>query len=402
MVGIAFGINKKRTPINKRQKIGDILIAEQLQPYEAQRVGEKNISRNVRPPSAPWLVNLCRSAELMWDGAKLRFGVVLSGEKLVDNLAFRNQLLELAPEAIGGEMEGAGLYAACHDKKIDWLLVKAVCDFADGNKGKDKDTNQQLAAKNAAEFVLYCLQFVTIDWQAMRQQHAKQIATASDNSTAINAQAQNITIVQNHSEQIKPSSNIPHQPYFFGRDEQLKNIADALLLTTRTWGVLIDGEGGIGKTALAIRAATLASEQTFPRKVFVSAKVRELQADGEQPLDDFMLPNFIALINAIARHLGNQHIEQLPENQRADSVNHSLTEQATLLVIDNLETFSESERRRLYQFLARLPQNVKAIVTSRRRTDIDARIIRLARLDKPAALDLLAELAQKNRYLKAA
>lgn len=396
MVGIAFGIN------DEKQAIGDVLIAEQLQPYESQRVGDKIILRADRPHSAPWLLNLCRSAELMWDGATLRFGIVLSGEKLVDNQAFRDQLLQLAPEAIGGEMEGAGLYAACHDKKIDWLLVKAVCDFADGNKGKDKDKNQQLAANNAAEFVSHCLQFVSIDWQAMRQQHAKQIATASDNSTAINAQAHTITIVQNHTEQIKTSSNIPHQPYFFGREEQLKTIADALMPTTRTWGVLIDGEGGIGKTALAIRAATLASEQTFPRKVFVSAKVRELQPDGEQPLEDFMLPNFIALINAMARHLGNPHIEQLPENQRADSVNHSLTEQATLLVIDNLETFNEPEQRRLYQFLERLPHNAKAIVTSRRRTDIDARIIRLTRLDKTAAVALLAELAQKNRYLAAA
>ncbi|MCX7099232.1 MAG: tetratricopeptide repeat protein [Methylococcales bacterium] len=396
MVGIAFGIN------DEKQAIGDVLIAEQLQPYESQRVGDKIILRADRPHSAPWLLNLCRSAELMWGGATLRFGVVLSGEKLVDNKAFRDQLLELAPEAIGGEMEGAGLYAACHDKKIDWLLVKAVCDFADGNKGKDKDKNQQLAANNAADFVLHCLQFVTIDWQALRQQHAKQIATATNNSTAINAQAETINIFHNHSDPIKTSSNIPHQQYFFGRDDELKTIADALLPTTRTWGVLIDGEGGIGKTALAIRAATLASKQTFPRKVFVSAKVRELQPDGEQPLKDFMLPNFIALISAMARHLGNERIEQLPENQRADSVNHSLTEQATLLVIDNLETFNEPEQRRLYQFLERLPLNAKAIVTSRRRTDIDARIIRLARLDKTAALALLAALAQKNRYLAAA
>lgn len=398
MVGIAFGIN------DEKQAIGDVLIAEQLQPYESQRVGDKIILRADRPHSAPWLLNLCRSAELMWDDdkSKLRFGIVLSGEKLVDNQAFRDQLLQLAPEAIGGEMEGAGLYAACHDKKVDWLLVKAVCDFADGNKGEDKDHRQQLAANNAAEFVLYCLQFVTIDWQAMHQQHAKQIATATNNSTAINAQAHTLTIVQNHTEQIKTSSNIPHQPYFFGREEQLKTIADALLPTTRTWGVLIDGEGGIGKTALAIRAATLAREQTFPRKVFVSAKVRELQPDGEQPLEDFMLPNFIALINAMARHLGNPHIEQLPENQRADSVNHSLTEQATLLVIDNLETFNEPERTRLYQFLKRLPQNAKAIVTSRRRIGTQGEIIRLARLDKTAAVALLAALAQKNRYLAAA
>ena len=66
----------------------------------------------------------------------MRFGDGLSGEKLVDNLDFRDQLLNLEPEAIGGEMEGAGLYVACQDKKVDWILVKAVCDWADGQKGK--------------------------------------------------------------------------------------------------------------------------------------------------------------------------------------------------------------------------------------------------------------------------
>ncbi len=51
-------------------------------------------------------------------------------------------------------MEGAGLYVAAHDAKVDWILVKAICDWADGNKD---DTAQALAARNAAEFVLHVL-----------------------------------------------------------------------------------------------------------------------------------------------------------------------------------------------------------------------------------------------------
>ena len=107
-------------------------------------------------------------ADLLWDGAKVRFGVVLTGEKLVDNIDFRDQLRSFEPEAIGGEMEGAGLYVACQDKKVDWILIKAICDWADGNKAQDKDLRQQTAAQNAAEFVLYALEFTTIDWQRKR------------------------------------------------------------------------------------------------------------------------------------------------------------------------------------------------------------------------------------------
>jgi len=51
-------------------------------------------------------------------------------------------------------MEGAGLYASGYDHKVDWIMLKAICDFADGNKGKDKEERQKLAAHKAAQFVI--------------------------------------------------------------------------------------------------------------------------------------------------------------------------------------------------------------------------------------------------------
>ncbi|WP_204105526.1 MULTISPECIES: hypothetical protein [Spirulina sp. CCY15215] len=167
MVGIAFGVDEEK------QAIGDILVTEQLHLYGLQRVGTqegkpKIILRGDKPHASPWLINLFKSAELKWDGAKVRFGTVLTGEKLVDNLDFRDQLRDLESEAIGGEMEGAGLYVACQDKKVDWILIKSICDWADGNKGEDKKARQQIAAGNAAAFALAGLQLTPIDWQKLR------------------------------------------------------------------------------------------------------------------------------------------------------------------------------------------------------------------------------------------
>lgn len=175
MVGIAFGVN------DQKQAIGDILVTEQLRLYELQRVGLQDgqckiILRGDKPHASPWLINHFKSVDLIWDGAKVRFGVVLTGEKLVDNIDFRDQLRSFEPEAIGGEMEGAGLYVACQDKKVDWILIKAICDWADGNKAQDKDLRQQTAAQNAAEFVLYALEFTTIDW---RQKRGKGLSSQS-------------------------------------------------------------------------------------------------------------------------------------------------------------------------------------------------------------------------------
>lgn len=172
MVGIAFGINEQK------QAIGDILVAEQLRLYDLQRMGMQDgqphiILRGDKPHASTWLINHFKSADLLWEGAKVRFGVVLTGEKLVDNVDFRDQLRSFEPEAIGGEMEGAGLYVACQDKKVDWILVKAICDWADGNKAQDKDGRQQTAALNAAAFVLEGLQFAPIDWQKRLGKTAK-------------------------------------------------------------------------------------------------------------------------------------------------------------------------------------------------------------------------------------
>lgn len=157
MIGIAFGIDPAR------QGIGDILVAQQILDYELQRVGtgpsgdQQIRPRGERPACSPRLLDRFRSGAIDWKGAPLHFGLVLSGAKLVDNQGFRDQLRGLEPEAIGGEMEGAGLYAAAQREKIDWILIKAICDYADGQKGLDKAKRQRIAAQNATRFVLHVL-----------------------------------------------------------------------------------------------------------------------------------------------------------------------------------------------------------------------------------------------------
>jgi len=383
MVGIAFGVD------DKKQAMGDILVSKQLMLYDLQRVGtgkdgkEEIIPRGDRAHASPGLLDRLRSTDEEWsdEKAKVHFGLVLSGEKLVDNLDFRQQILDLEPEAIGGEMEGAGLYTACQEHKVDWILVKGICDWADGHKEENRSERQRLAAHNAASFVLQMLQQAPLKRDGVPTIESPMSITSVPTSTQ------------------SSQSTLPRQAYFFGREKELATIADALSAESRSWGALIDGPGGIGKTALAIRAGHLAPDAHFSAKIFLSAKVRELTPSGEQPLQDFMLPNYIGLLSELARELGEEDIARTPENERANAVRRALTGKDVLIIIDNVETFDEPERVRLYQFLGRLPGKCKAIVTSRRRTDIDARVIRLDRLSPKEALELMAELAKSNSHL---
>ncbi|GGH58457.1 nucleoside phosphorylase [Filimonas zeae] len=150
MIGIAFGVKED-------QKIGDVLISEVIQPYDSKRVGkEKSIPRGVSGPASKLFLSRIRSLRLEWkhlldDGnseSEMHIGLVLSGEELIDNKERRDELTDLYPVAIGGEMEGAGLFAAC-DSTCDWVLIKGICDFADGEKGINKKKNQ-IAAMSAA------------------------------------------------------------------------------------------------------------------------------------------------------------------------------------------------------------------------------------------------------------
>ena len=149
MLGIAFGTDKKI------QSIGDVLVSERVSPYEPQRVGkDETINRGKEGPASSMLLNKFRNMNswihLIKDKqAKVVVGNILSGEKLIDNINLKEELLNTYKTVIGGEMEGAGLYAACDGHVNHWILVKAICDFADGKKGTNKKENQKVAAESA-------------------------------------------------------------------------------------------------------------------------------------------------------------------------------------------------------------------------------------------------------------
>lgn len=136
LLGIAFGTSRKK------HQPGDVLVAEYVIPYEHQRVGDDIIFRNPVPPSSAILLNRFRHA-LDWRFSRpdrsvcaRHVGSMLSGEKLVDNLEFKNFLLKQYPNAIGGEMEGAGVWGAATRSRKEWIIVKGVCDWGDGKKHK--------------------------------------------------------------------------------------------------------------------------------------------------------------------------------------------------------------------------------------------------------------------------
>jgi len=180
-------------------------------------------------------------------------------------------------------------------------------------------------------------------------------------------------------------NNLPRRSAFFGRTKEIADIMRALSPADRTWGILLDGIGGIGKTALAIETAYLAQEAgLFEAFVFVSAKINRLDPGGIRPLDAsaHTLADFL---NETARILGQSGITRLTAEDKRKALLDELRTRKTLLIYDNLETLTKEEQEAMADFLRELPANCKAIITSRRRGGEGAIWLRVETLDADAA-----------------
>jgi nucleoside phosphorylase len=158
LVGIAFGM--KRT----EQRLGDVLVAKNIRPYEMFKLQPNTLGdRGSSIPASVKLAKWFKERSRDWrfrraDGSHVQLmtpGDVLSGEKLVNNRDFRDWLLHIFPSALGGEMEGIGAYAANQRYgPCEIVLVKAICDWADGCKN---DRAQPFAAAAAVSAVAHVL-----------------------------------------------------------------------------------------------------------------------------------------------------------------------------------------------------------------------------------------------------
>jgi len=235
MVGIAFGIDESR------QQIADVLVSRQIVPYEPQRIGAgETQTRGIKAQAGPILYDRFTNArnwlyeESGLRPSKILPGDLLSGEKLIDNKDFRDALVTGFGQVIGGEMEGCGLMIAARDGGIqEWIVVKGICDFADGNKGHDKDERQVRAAQAAVSLCCHVLQTIqcvhTLETQ-LRKEY-------TDGNTR-------------QAEVFFTSYRPAVEPFFLERvfDQKTASIL-------REGNIWIHGKSGVGKTVALQRTA---------------------------------------------------------------------------------------------------------------------------------------------------
>jgi LuxR family glucitol operon transcriptional activator len=187
----------------------------------------------------------------------------------------------------------------------------------------------------------------------------------------------------------------------------LKQLAKLMLPYPRSrhFAVTLDGIGGVGKSALALEFAhrhrehyaALTEDERFEAIVWVTAKRTLLTASGIQQRQQ-TFSTLADLYREIANVLEVPAILQVDMEQQRTLVERALSNQRTLLVIDNLETVDDEE---LLTFIRELPDPTKVIVTTRHRIDI-AMPIRVLGMPYDDAHELMsAEAASKQIELTA-
>lgn len=198
VAGIAGGTNRPLTEHfpDRGHLLGDVLVARQLVDYESGKLEPGRTERRpqVYPASQQLLSAAERAAGSDWaspirthhpggqgDVPKVRFGTVGSGEKVVKDPKFVDDLKEVWAQLVGVEMEGFGAALAAHESphKVHVLLVKGISDWADPEKGDDW---QPYAASAAAHFVAALL--LTRPVEAKTVSTPGHCATAASSLTA--------------------------------------------------------------------------------------------------------------------------------------------------------------------------------------------------------------------------
>ncbi len=315
MVGIAFGVDEEK------QNIGDVLVSKRLTLYELQKIDkeDKVVLRGSKPDCSSHLLGLFRYLESDSDfKIPLRIGPILSGEKLIDNLDYRESLKALESEAIGGEMEGTGLYTACQSAKVDWILVKGICDWADGNKSEDKEARQALAAKNAAQAVAKALTLVSFQRPEVAHRPFE--------------------------------TNLPQgRGRFFGREELKEKIFE-WARAGETGALCLYGPGGVGKTRLSEEAGH-ALKESFDLIWKISFEsLKPETATGQQ------------VAGQIALSLGAEQVDEAAKQLVAFV---KAKGERALLILDNFESADNADTQK---WLAEFAQSgIRCLVTSRKR-----------------------------------
>ncbi len=197
-----------------------------------------------------------------------------------------------------------------------------------------------------------------------------------------------LTLPESPEERIFHNLPVPDfdETGFMGRTEQLTNLQKMLRGPYPV--VSIIGEGGLGKSALAVKIAYEILEDTEPLFDYIiwsSAKSATITASEIKRIEN-TITNSLGMFQVIEDELSGTETEEPIEE-----ILGYLTEFRILLILDNLETIIDDS---LFKFFDQLPIGSKVLTTSRIGLGEFERRLNLSPMKHPEAAQLLRSLSK--------
>jgi LuxR family glucitol operon transcriptional activator len=165
--------------------------------------------------------------------------------------------------------------------------------------------------------------------------------------------------------------SIPDERYYPlpGRERDLEYLLGVLQDPQGAPFIVVDGLGGLGKTALAVELARRALHLGLFEGVVGDSAKQELFTGGEIVQLREATLDFDGLLDAIARQLGRWELPTFKAEEKQAALSYLLQQKRYLVLVDNLETTENANT--LVVHLRGLLGSSRAVVTSRKRVRHD-------------------------------
>ncbi len=171
-----------------------------------------------------------------------------------------------------------------------------------------------------------------------------------------------------------------------GREALVAELVDVLFDPDGRWCVAIDGLGGIGKTAVALEVVQHCLEHSpFVHIIWLSAAVQREKSDTLQTSFSFE-----DVLNGIALQLNLPEIVKLPRLEKEKRLQAVMQYSPILVVLDNLETASESQETIVAQLRPFLNPS-KVLLTCRERFTGEVYALHLGGLSESTAIGFMRQ-----------
>lgn len=144
--------------LNSKLDIGDLVISDFVVEHDMDTsplgdpVGLISGINIIKIPSATNVVKMISNAAATLENTNVFVGTIASGDQFICSMERKNFIVDNF-DAMCTEMEGAAIGHVCYINNIDFCIVRAISDKADGSAHMDFPSFVKIAAKKSTELI---------------------------------------------------------------------------------------------------------------------------------------------------------------------------------------------------------------------------------------------------------